>query len=62
MGCTFQPRVVFENLVGYIERGEIRPIVAATYPLSDIVKAQKDFLEKQFAGKLVLIPPPVEGS
>jgi len=62
MGCTFQPRVVFENLVGYIERGEIRPIVAATYPLSDIVTAQKDFLEKQFAGKLVLVPPPVEGS
>jgi len=60
MGCTYQPRIVFENLVGYIERGEIRPIVAATYRLSEIVAAQKDFLEKQFAGKLVLVPPPVE--
>src|SRR5262245_10398524 len=56
-GCTFQEDTVFENLIGYIERGEIRPIVARTYPLKDIVKAQEDFLSKQFTGKLVLIPP-----
>jgi NADPH:quinone reductase-like Zn-dependent oxidoreductase len=56
-GCTFQEDVVFENLVGYIERGEIRPVVAKTYPLQDIAKAQEDFLAKTFTGKLVLIPP-----
>ena len=56
IGCTFQEDVVFENLIMYIERGEIRPTVAKTYPLSDIVKAQKDFLDKQFVGKLVLLP------
>jgi NADPH:quinone reductase-like Zn-dependent oxidoreductase len=56
-GCTFQEDTVFENLVSYIERGEIRPIVAKTYPLKDIVKAQEDFLSKRFTGKLVLIPP-----
>ena len=56
-GCTFQEDVVFENLVSYIERGEIRPIVAKTYPLADIAKAQEDFLSKKFTGKLVLIPP-----
>ena len=60
IGCTFQPPVVFENLVGYIERGEIKPVVARTYALVDIVTAQKDFLEKGFAGKLVLVPPEVE--
>jgi len=60
IGCTFQPRVVFENLVGYIERGEIMPVVARAYPLSEIVAAQQDFLEKGFAGKLVLVPPEVE--
>jgi NADPH:quinone reductase-like Zn-dependent oxidoreductase len=48
---------VFENLVGYIERGEIRPVVARTYPLSEIARAQQDFLDKKFTGKLVLIPP-----
>lgn len=57
MGCTYQPREVFENLVAYIERDEISPIVAATYPLDEIVTAQQDFLEKKMAGKLVLVPP-----
>ena len=57
MGSTFQDKVVFENLIGYIERGEIRPVLAKTYPLSDIAIAQQDFLDKKFTGKLVLIPP-----
>ncbi|NNF77070.1 MAG: zinc-binding dehydrogenase [Rhizobiales bacterium] len=56
-GCTFQEDVVFENLVSYIERGEIRPLVSQTYPLSEISLAQEAFLSKKFAGKLVLIPP-----
>ena len=56
-GCTFQEDAVFANLVGYIERGEIRPAVARTYPLAEIVTAQKDFLAKNFTGKLVLVPP-----
>lgn len=55
-GCTILEPEVFPNLVGYIERGEIRPIVAATFPLSDIVAAQGAFLEKKHVGKIVLIP------
>lgn len=58
-GCTYQPEVVFSNLVSYIEAGEIRPLVAGTYPLRDIARAQEDFLAKKFIGKLVLIPPAV---
>lgn len=57
IGCTFQDDVVFENLVGYIERGEIRSLVAKTFPLSEIGEAQQVFLDKKFTGKLVLIPP-----
>jgi NADPH:quinone reductase-like Zn-dependent oxidoreductase len=57
IGCTFQEDAVFENLVAYIQAGEIRPVVAGTYPLSEIARAQKDFLAKNFVGKLVLIPP-----
>lgn len=56
-GCTFQPDEIMEHLVDYIEAGELRPTVSATYPLSDIVKAQRDFLDKSFVGKLVLEPP-----
>jgi NADPH:quinone reductase-like Zn-dependent oxidoreductase len=57
IGCTFQDDVVFENLVGYIERDEIRPLVAKTFALAEIKIAQQAFLDKQFTGKLVLIPP-----
>lgn len=56
-GSTYQEAGVFENLVGYIERGEIQPLVHATYPLREIAQAQTDFGEKGFVGKLVLIPP-----
>ena len=56
-GCTFQDDVVFENLVSYIECGGIRPVVARTFPLRDIGRAQEVFLAKKFTGKLVLIPP-----
>jgi len=57
IGCTFQDDIVFENLVDYIERGEIRPIVAQIFPLSEIGAAQEEFLAKKFTGKLVLVPP-----
>jgi NADPH:quinone reductase-like Zn-dependent oxidoreductase len=54
LGCTYQEREVFESLVGYVERNEISPVIAKTYPLEDIVHAQRDFVEKGFVGKLVL--------
>jgi len=56
-GCTFQDDAVFANLVRYIERGEIKPLVAKTFPLRDIAQAQEEFLAKKFVGKLVLVPP-----
>jgi NADPH:quinone reductase-like Zn-dependent oxidoreductase len=55
-GCTYQPVEVFSNLIKYIENGEIKPLVAKTYPLKEIKKAQEDFLLKKHVGKLVLIP------
>lgn len=57
LGSTYQSEEVFPSLVGYIERGEVRPTLAATYPLEDIHRAQEDFLAKAHTGKLVLIPP-----
>ena len=48
---------VFPNLVAYIERGEIRPLLAGTYPLERIADAQRAFVEKRHIGKIVLIPP-----
>ena len=57
-GCTFQQEdEVFENLVAYLESGEVRPVVSRSYPLAEIAQAQRDFLDKSHVGKLVLIPP-----
>ncbi len=53
-GCTVLGPQVFPHLVGHIERGEVRPVVAAVYPLKDIVEAQQAFLEKRHTGKIVL--------
>ena len=57
-GCTVLDAHVFADLVGYIERGEIRPLVAATFPLADVVAAQQLFLTKQHVGKIVLTLSP----
>lgn len=56
-GSTHQSDDVFARLIGYVERDEIRAVVAKTYPLRDVVVAQQDFLAKQHTGKLVLLPP-----
>ncbi|NNF65454.1 MAG: zinc-binding dehydrogenase [Acidimicrobiia bacterium] len=53
-GATVLPPVVFANLVGYIERGEIRPVVGASYPLREIAEAQTAFMEKQHVGAIVM--------
>jgi NADPH:quinone reductase-like Zn-dependent oxidoreductase len=60
-GCTFQEDEVFEDLIEYINAGEVRPVVSRTYPLSQITQAQEDFLRKDHVGKLVLVPPSLNG-
>ncbi|RST85953.1 alcohol dehydrogenase [Aquibium carbonis] len=57
VGCTAWDAPVFPDLVSYIETGEIRPLLAATYPLDRIAEAQRAFQEKQHIGKIVLLPP-----
>lgn len=57
IGCTAWDEPVFPNLLSYVEAGEIRPLLAATFPLQDIAEAQKEFLAKRHQGNFVLIPP-----
>lgn len=59
-GCTFQEDEVFENLIGYINAGRLSPLVSKSYPLSEIHRAQEDFIAKKYPGKLVLVPPVAE--
>ena len=58
IGCTAWDRPVFPDVIGYIEAGEIKPPVAATYALEQIAAAQTEFLRKVHVGAFVLIPPP----
>src|SRR5271166_4986018 len=51
-------RRLVSNLVRYIELGEIKPVVSGIHPLSRIVFAQQEFLEKRHVGKIVLVPDP----
>ena len=60
IGCTAWDEPAFPNLVSYIEKGEIKPLLAKTFPLKNIVEAQREFTEKKHVGKFVLIPPPIE--
>jgi len=54
LGCTVLGPTVFQNLIGRIERGNIRPLVAQTFPLEKINDAQRLFLDKKHVGKMVL--------
>ena len=55
-GSTVIPPQIFNDLVGYIERGEVKPLLAATYPLSDFHAAQTAFIEKAHVGNFVVVP------
>jgi NADPH:quinone reductase-like Zn-dependent oxidoreductase len=56
IGATVTTPEIFPNLVRYIEKQEIRPLLAKAYPLAEIHQAQRDFLAKRHVGKLVLVP------
>ncbi|MEL7256499.1 MAG: alcohol dehydrogenase family protein [Pseudomonadota bacterium] len=55
-GSTVIPQHVFHDVVKYIERGEIKPMLAATYPLKDYPKAQAAFIAKEHTGNIVVVP------
>ncbi len=56
LGSTMGTMKEAEDLVRYISSSEIKSLLYETYPLSEIVQAQKSFLKKQFFGKMVLVP------
>ena len=56
VGSTVIGQDVMPNLVRYIERGEIKPALAATYPLEQLRDAQAAFISKKHTGNIVVIP------
>lgn len=56
IGSTVGTREEFAELVSLLEEDKLEPLLAGTYPLSEIKRAQEDFKKKDFFGKLVLVP------
>ena len=55
-GSSQGSRAAFARLVRYIEQGKIKPLLFATYRLSEFHQAQSDFMAKGYVGKLVVMP------
>lgn len=55
-GATIVPVGLFAQLVGYIERGEIKPVLAASYDLRDLHDAQRAFIAKSHIGNIIVQP------
>ena len=55
-GSTAIPPHIFDDLLGYIERGEVRPLLAATFPLRELHAAQQMFIDKRHVGNIAVIP------
>lgn len=55
-GSTVITPEVMPNLIRYIENGEIKPALAATYPLDQLRDAQAAFIAKKHTGNIVVTP------
>ncbi len=55
-GSSQGTRADFRRLVRYIETSAIKPLLQRTYRLSEFHRAQTDFMNKSFIGKLVVVP------
>ncbi len=55
-GSSQGDRADFDRIVQYIEAGKLKALVGGVHKLSDLHRAQADFLAKQFIGKLVIVP------
>ncbi|WP_217361149.1 alcohol dehydrogenase family protein [Ruegeria arenilitoris] len=55
-GSTVNTPQNFFDVVNYIENGQIKPALAATYPLTELREAQQAFIDKHHTGNIVVIP------
>jgi 2-desacetyl-2-hydroxyethyl bacteriochlorophyllide A dehydrogenase len=57
LGATYQPDHILPAVIEYLESGRLRPVVAATFPLSQMPRAQRMFLDKKHVGKIAITVP-----
>lgn len=53
-GATVYPAALFARLVSHIESGDLTPLVADTFPLQELAKAQDEFMTKRHLGAIVI--------
>lgn len=53
-GSTVVEPHIFHDLIRYIEAGEVKPLLAKTYPLAELHKAQQTFIDKKHVGNIVV--------
>jgi len=53
-GSTFIVPTIFGDVIRYIERGDVKPMVAASFPLEDMHEAQQAFVAKAHTGSIVI--------
>lgn len=55
-GATICPPGTMYRVVGMIETGALKPLLAATYKLEDLAEAQDTFIRKSHVGNIVVTP------
>lgn len=56
VGSTMHTPLVFDRLVDLAVRGEVRPVVAATFPLERLADAHALLERREHVGKIVVVP------
>ncbi|GIJ10977.1 zinc-binding dehydrogenase [Micromonospora andamanensis] len=57
IGSSMHTPAHFELLMDLARRGEIAPVISATFPLHEAARAQEELAHRRHVGKIVLIPP-----
>jgi NADPH:quinone reductase-like Zn-dependent oxidoreductase len=55
LGATMGTQDEARQIVGFVASGQIKPLLAASYPLEQLVQAQQDFKAKRHFGKLAIV-------
>jgi NADPH:quinone reductase-like Zn-dependent oxidoreductase len=56
VGSTMHTPRMFEQLVEIARRGDVHPVVAATFGLEQVGEAQQELARRRHVGKLVVVP------
>ncbi|GAB3793727.1 zinc-binding dehydrogenase [Nocardioides ungokensis] len=56
VGSTMHTPRIFDLLVDLARRGEVRPVISATFDLDEVAEAQRQLAERRHVGKLVVVP------